>query len=271
MVLPLLLAVSLAPGFGSALRGIESAVSSPSPVRVAAHRASWSGVPENSRAGVAGAVADGIPYIEIDLRLSRDGRVFILHDETLDRTTDGKGPIAGRSAEELASVHLDNGEPLPTLADLHALARGRSVLLLDLKADAVEAAAAILLERGSLADAVFFVSDDRTLVSAGRARSRHPGLRVMAKAQGVYDLERVERLFGGTPEFIQNDLPSSDLVEAAKGRGAKVCASVEGADRIPGFRRLAAEVLAARGVDLLLTDQPAWLRNFLSTSSSSSR
>jgi glycerophosphoryl diester phosphodiesterase len=61
-------------------------------------------VPENTLASFQEAVALGVDAIEFDLRVSRDGVLMVFHDPTLERTTDGSGPLAARTAAELGRV-----------------------------------------------------------------------------------------------------------------------------------------------------------------------
>jgi glycerophosphoryl diester phosphodiesterase len=92
------------------------------------------GRPENSRAAVAAAVARGYG-IEIDVQLSADGRAIVFHDETLERLTPEHGPLAARTAAELARIPLRDGggETIPTLTDILALVAGRVALLIEVK------------------------------------------------------------------------------------------------------------------------------------------
>ncbi len=62
--------------------------------RAIGHRGAALSAPENTFAGFGMAAALGVRWVEFDVRLSRDGRVILLHDDTLDRTTDGQGPAA---------------------------------------------------------------------------------------------------------------------------------------------------------------------------------
>lgn len=92
------------------------------------------GVPENSRAAVLAAVADGWG-VEIDVRASRDGRAVVFHDPTLERMTGARGAVAERSAAELARTKLLRSvETVPMLGEALALVAGRVPLLLELKA-----------------------------------------------------------------------------------------------------------------------------------------
>ncbi len=70
---------------------------------------------ENTLAAFRRAVAEGFGYLELDVHASRDGVAVVHHDRSLDRTTDGSGPIAVRTATELATVRVCGREPLPRL------------------------------------------------------------------------------------------------------------------------------------------------------------
>ena len=70
---------------------------------------------ENTLAAFHRAVREGFGYLELDVHASRDGVAIVHHDPLLDRTTDGTGPIAARTAAELAGVRVRRREPLPSL------------------------------------------------------------------------------------------------------------------------------------------------------------
>ena len=78
---------------------------SPRPL-VFAHRGGAALAPENTLAAFTRAVGLGADGIELDVRRSKDGRVVVHHDETLDRTTTLHGPLAGYTADELAGVDV---------------------------------------------------------------------------------------------------------------------------------------------------------------------
>lgn len=107
---------------------------------VSAHRgAPVAGLPENSLEAFEHALNYAPALVEMDLRQSADGAIVLMHDETLDRTTTGTGPVASRTLAELRRLRLREigGEPtpfrIPTLAEALAWADGRAVLLLDVK------------------------------------------------------------------------------------------------------------------------------------------
>jgi glycerophosphoryl diester phosphodiesterase len=63
-------------------------------------------------------VAVGIPFMETDVGLSRDGEMFLMHDATVDRRTSGEGNLADLNAAELERLRLHNGEPVPRLREI---------------------------------------------------------------------------------------------------------------------------------------------------------
>jgi len=106
-----------------------------SSVLVIAHRGGiFPDIPENTLSNFKMAIRQGVDIIEVDLRSSRDGQVLIMHDATLDRTTDGSGDICDYTLEELKELDAGAGEKIPTYEELLKLIRGTRVkLLLDVK------------------------------------------------------------------------------------------------------------------------------------------
>jgi glycerophosphoryl diester phosphodiesterase len=107
-----------------------------------AHRGASGQAPENTLGALERAIALGADMAEIDLRLTADGRLAVIHDATCERTTSGRGPVAALTMQELAS--LDAGswfgpewgdQHVPELGQVLDLARGRLLLNLELKPD----------------------------------------------------------------------------------------------------------------------------------------
>src|SRR3979411_459876 len=80
------------------------------PVRVAviAHRAEHSQHPENSLSGIRRAIELGADFVELDVRTTVDGRLVLMHDATVDRTTDGKGVVAQMPFDSIRALKLGN-------------------------------------------------------------------------------------------------------------------------------------------------------------------
>lgn len=78
-------------------------------VLVVAHRADWRNFPENSIEGIKSAIAIGVDMVEIDIHKTKDGKLVLMHDETIDRTTTGKGKVSEWTLDSLKMLTLRNG------------------------------------------------------------------------------------------------------------------------------------------------------------------
>jgi glycerophosphoryl diester phosphodiesterase len=103
-----------------ALGLVVTAAGGPVRPRVAAHRGGALLWPENSLTAFRGALGLGTDLLELDLHLTRDGEVVVIHDPTLDRTTTGRGTVRDHTWAELAPVTLreTTNERLPRFRDV---------------------------------------------------------------------------------------------------------------------------------------------------------
>lgn len=99
---------------------------------VIAHRGDPVARVENTLGGIEQALADGARIVEIDIRLTADGEVVLLHDPTLLRIFGDPRPVAELTLAEVAELAAPDGSRIPTLADALALVEGRAVLLVDM-------------------------------------------------------------------------------------------------------------------------------------------
>lgn len=86
-----------------------------------AHRGAGGYAPENTLAAFRLAAEQGADGVELDVQLSADGQVVVMHDETVDRTTNGHGAVKDLTAAELHGLDAGDGEPVPTLAEVFEL------------------------------------------------------------------------------------------------------------------------------------------------------
>ena len=83
-----------------------------------AHRGGAAHVPENSWTAFEHAVKLGYSYLETDARATSDGRLMAFHDRTVDRVTDGSGPIGSLTYQEVKALRVAGSEPIPLIEDL---------------------------------------------------------------------------------------------------------------------------------------------------------
>nr|MBC7246069.1 hypothetical protein [Chloroflexota bacterium] len=108
---------------------------------VMAHRGNRVACPENTLAAFQQALADGADILETDLHLTVDGHFVCIHDETVDRTTDGHGRVADMTLAELKRLSASYGRPefrderIPTLAEVAEILPTDVALALELKTD----------------------------------------------------------------------------------------------------------------------------------------
>lgn len=97
------------------------------------HRGAAALEPENTLLSMQKAIDLGVDQIEIDVHLTRDQHLVVIHDTTVDRTTDGQGAVADFALEEIKRLDAGKGERIPTLQEVIDLVRGKVVLQIELK------------------------------------------------------------------------------------------------------------------------------------------
>ncbi|MGB2902362.1 MAG: glycerophosphodiester phosphodiesterase [Candidatus Dechloromonas phosphoritropha] len=93
-----------------------------------AHRGGGTLAPENTLAGIRLAASLGYQAVEFDVMLSADGTPVLIHDETLERTTNGSGRVCDTPDAVLFKLDAGNGEPVPLFAEAAALCRELGLL-----------------------------------------------------------------------------------------------------------------------------------------------
>lgn len=148
-----------------------------SPV-IIAHRGYRKRYPENTLAAFAAAFDAGALMVELDVALTRDRRVVVLHDDTLDRTTDGCGQVRDFTMEELRQLDAGSwfdpcftGERLPTLEEVLDLCAVRGMVNIEIKAGAFETGRLVdAIEEQVLSAVAQRGMEDRVLISSFETR-----------------------------------------------------------------------------------------------------
>ena len=144
------------------LRAVLSRVREPElPLAVIAHRGDSQNAPENTLAAFLAAREGGAELVEFDVHLSADGDVMVIHDDKVDRTTDGRGEVRHMRTAELRELSAGAwfaaryaGEQVPLLDEVLDLCRGRVVPMIEIKVkrkrgiDAGQRVAALLRRHG---------------------------------------------------------------------------------------------------------------------------
>lgn len=198
------------------------------------HRGYPARYPENTLASFRGAMEAGCDMIELDVTLTRDRRVVVIHDDTLDRTTTGKGLVRDHSYKEIES--LDAGswfnsrfstERVPELSEVLKLTAGRCMLNIEIKAsayeadyplDAIERQVVNLVETGVAMDRVIISSFDRRILQRIAAMDAPPAIAYISDHAAdplVPEMLLAMKAFSWHPRFTALARDQVDMLHAA--------------------------------------------------------
>ena len=163
-------------------------------IEVVVHRGANALAPENTIASADSALSHGAKWIEVDVRPSKDQVLFNLHDETLDRTTDGKGRLVDMLAKDVCKLdagawfsHKYVGVPVPTIADMLDYLRGKAKVFFDVKrGTSVSQLVKLVREKGFAKNSFFWFGDENMLREFIRIA---PDMKVKVNAANVERLK----------------------------------------------------------------------------------
>ena len=127
------------------------------PLRIG-HRGAAGHVLENTLGSIEKAIELGVDYVEIDLRLTCDGHVVVLHDATVDRTTNGHGRIKDLTLAQVKRIKTKDGQHVPTLDEVLKLTDGRVGLMLELKIRGLAKPVTEIVQRSGFSSPVIYAS-----------------------------------------------------------------------------------------------------------------
>lgn len=235
--------------------------------------------PENTVAAVKRALELDISMIEVDVRLTRDHVVVLMHDADVSRTTNGKGNIAELTFDETrqldaGSKYVDpatgarpfRGEPIPTLAEVLKLIDDGGTLLLDVKVPEAERLVMEIVNQAQAFDRVVFrVSSDAEIQRLRRIdpRSRCVLRGPIPERDISKMLDRLQSL--GVVAYTPDPWQELTTTLVSRFHHAGVAVWVAGAGRSDEMRQA-----ISVGVDGLLTESPAEFQQIIRTSNSES-
>ena len=103
------------------------------------HRGAPNLEPENTLLSISRAFEIGVDAVEIDVHLTKDNEIVVIHDATVDRTTNGTGPVCGYTLEVIKKLDAGKGQPIPTLQEVIDFSEGKLKLVIEFKEEGYEA------------------------------------------------------------------------------------------------------------------------------------
>lgn len=125
---------------------------------ITGHRGAAKLEPENTCLSIKKAIDLGVDQIEIDVHLTRDQQLVVIHDQTVDRTTDGHGAVSDLSLQEIKQLDAGKGERIPTLQEVIDVVQRRVILQIELKGPDTAEPVVRLIERKNIESAVILTS-----------------------------------------------------------------------------------------------------------------
>jgi len=236
--------------------------------QIVGHRGARSEAPENTLPGFQYAIDLGLPIVEFDVHLSADGELVIIHDHTVDRTTNGTGTVADMTLAELQaldarSIHTDWPEPciIPTLAQALEVTRAFDIILVEIKKTTPERSDIIVplviaeIRRQGLTDKARIIGFDPYALSIAQREAPEIKRHLIGDWNAEHFLEDARRL-----EVVQIEAhhPTADraLVARAREEGFSI-----GAWQTNTVEDL--ESVLELDPDVLSSDNPTFIRQLL--------
>ncbi|MCW0437678.1 hypothetical protein NB723_002642 [Xanthomonas sacchari] len=264
------------------------------PALVVSHRACWTFASENTLDGIAACIARGVDMVEIDVRTTRDGALVLMHDETVDRTTDGHGAVADLDAAQIAALRVRSrgggrdstltARHPPTLAQALAVARGKVLVNLDIKAAALDQVIDAVEAAGAQRDVLLNVPLDVPDMVLQRARKADIALQALylqreSTLPPEQALRRAASLQPAVVQLMFDDPVVLDIAQRALAPHARLFVNTMTNDIASGKpMRLSAHYtdqralrdpaavwggLCKHGVSMIQTDEPLALQRYL--------
>jgi glycerophosphoryl diester phosphodiesterase len=164
---------------------------------IIAHRGYRAKYPENTLASFRASLDAGVQMIELDVMLSKDRKVVVIHDATLERTTNGSGPVNGYTIKELKALDAGTwfqprfaGEQIPTLEEVLDDVSGRAMINIEIKAsafearhpvDSIESQVVDLVARNKLQDSVLISSFEWKILDHIVTMKDAPGIALLSR------------------------------------------------------------------------------------------
>ena len=213
-----------------------------------AHRGASKAFPENTLAAFRAACDAGADMCELDVQPSRDGAIVVIHDDTVDRTTNGRGQVSALTLAELKRLDAGGGQRIPTLDEVFAATVGRCGLNVELKVAGIEREVAAIMRKWDAVETSIVSSFEWDALEAMRTVAPELRAGVLAEKKPDRMLEAAARMhaYAVNP---RSDLATRELCATAHERGFKVLVWTVDAPE-------AMRILIEAGVDGIMSNYP---------------
>jgi len=223
-------------------------------VEIVGHRGAAGYEPENTLRAIRKGIECGVDWVEIDVRVTKDGVIVLMHDDTVNRTTNGKGLLREMLFSEVRKLDAGKGEKVPTLSEALELCENRVGVLVEVKEpdiaekviDEVESFKGPKIMIISFYPEVVKKVKELSSIKAGLIYAKNP----------IENLNRAVSLKADAVH-VHYSLIDRDYVKLVKGKKLTLCAWTVNTER-------EAIRLINLDVDMITTDYPCLIKDLLS-------
>ena len=242
----------------------------PEKILVAAHRAAHQNYPENSIAAIRESIRLGIEIVELDIRVTKDDKLVVIHDRTVDRTTNGTGKVERLKFDEIRNLRLKHNEALteeivPTFEEVLLEAKGKMLIDVDFKAAPKHIDKALaLIKKHKMEDQIIFFLYDHKL--SPKLHKKSPTIQIMPRAHNLDEVEKILKWDYIKVIHVDESFYDDALMKRILDANVRVWMNalgkydaMEKTERNSGFNAL----LQQKNINIIQTDLPKELHEFL--------
>lgn len=193
-------------------------------ILVTAHRGLHVDVPENSIASIQQTIENNIDIIEVDVRISKDGIPVLMHDETVDRTTNRTGPVASFTKDELKKMRLlykgkETEYQILTFEEALNYGKGKILFDIDIKTEQIGKIIQVVEKTNASASVFFFDSDWDVLEKVYAA---HPDWKIMPRSYNKKEALEAYEKFKPWAIHVDPSFATPELSDLLHSKGVRV-------------------------------------------------
>lgn len=186
------------------------------------HRGAAGYAPENTLTAIEEGISRQVDFVEVDVRRTADGVLVVLHDATVNRTTNGRGRIDRLPLSKVRTLDVGNGKRIPTLAEVLDAVSGRCGLMLELKVEGIARQVVERVQTAGFRGPVIYASFLHDELRDVRVADPQATLMVLFSTLPHAPVARAAQ-YEATFVGLRHDTATGPLIEAFHHKGLLVC------------------------------------------------
>ena len=238
-------------------------------ILVAAHRGAHIGNCENSVLSTKKSIEIGVDIIELDVKVTKDGVPVLMHDGTINRTTNGTGKVSDYTLEELQQFRLRSwlgiltDERIPTFEEILKLAKGKIMIDIDLKTDNLKPIVEVV-KKMKMEDQIFYFDNDYDALRSIREMDKKSIF--MPRAYSYEMADSALKIFNPPVVHIDPSFYDQKVCDLIRSHGARIWINALGeadARMRYGDMKEVFDNLTKYGANIIQTNEPEMLLEYL--------